>query len=314
MILSVSRRTDIPACYLEWFMRRLQEGFVLVRNPMNPRQVSRIALSPDTVDCIVFWTKNPLPLMPHLPQVEAMGYPYLLQMTLTGYGADVETALPPVEERIAAMQALAGRIGAERLVWRYDPILLSERYSPEWLAENFARLAEALAGCTHRCVISFLDLYPKIRSRLQACGARCCTEADMRRLAASFAETAARRGLTLQTCSERVDLTEFGVVHGACIDGDVISRIVGQPLQTRRDANQRSACGCVASIDIGEYDTCRNGCLYCYANHGDAVVTRQAALHDPESPLLVGALTPQDRVTERKVASLRIHGGQMTLL
>lgn len=309
LILSVSRRTDIPACYPEWFLNRLREGFVLVRNPMNPRQVSRIALTPDTVDCIVFWTKNPLPLMPYLPEIEAMGYPYLMQMTLTGYGPDAEAALPPVTERIAALRELAQRIGPKRLIWRYDPILLSDGYTAEWHADNFAQLAGALTGCTRRCVLSFLDVYPKIRSRLQDGGFRACTEAEMRRIAAEFAKTAAPHGLLLQTCAERLDLTEFGVTHGACIDGGLIGDILGVPLDVRRDTNQRSGCGCVASIDVGEYNTCGNGCVYCYANHSGAAVARHAAQHDVRSPLLVGKLSADDRVTERRAVSLRPKDG-----
>lgn len=314
MILSVSRRTDIPACYPGWLMNRFREGFVLVRNPMNPRQVSRIVLSPETVDCIAFWTKNPLPLLPYLPELEAMGYPYILQMTLTGYGPEVETKLPPLQDRIKAMQTLTCRIGPERIIWRYDPILLSERYTPQWHADNFAHLSEALEGCTQRCIISFLDVYPKIRARLRQCGLRDCTQAEMRRIASDFSKAAAACGMTLQTCAEKVDLSEFGVVHGACIDGEIISRVVGYPLQTHRDANQRSACGCVASIDVGEYNTCANGCVYCYANHSGDAVSRHAAQHDPRSPLLVGVPSPDDLITQRKTASLRPKdGAQLSL-
>lgn len=315
MILSVSRRTDIPACYPAWFVNRLREGFVLVRNPMNPRQISRIALTPEVVDCIVFWTKNPAPLLPYLPQIEAMGYPYILQMTLTGYGPDVEAALPQQEERIAAVRALSRRIGAQRVIWRYDPILLSDAYTEDWHADNFARLAAALEGCTPRCVLSYLDLYPKIRSRLKAVSLRPCTEAEMRQIASRIARSASAHGIALQTCAEQIDLAEFGISHGACIDGALISNVLGVPLDVRRDANQRGHCGCVASIDIGEYNTCLNGCAYCYANHSPEAVARHAAQHEPHSPLLIGVPPADDHVTVRKVTSLRPKDGtQLSLL
>lgn len=314
MILSVSRRTDIPACWPEWFMKRLREGFVLVRNPMNHHQVSRIAITPEVVDCIVFWTKNPLPLLPHLPEIREMGYECIIQVTLTGYGRDVEAALPPVEERLDAMRRLVELLGPERVVWRYDPILLSDRYTADWHAENFAHLAQRLCDFTERCVISFLDLYPKIRSRLQSAGIRCCSEADMRTIAGALSRTALPLGIALQTCAEKADLSEFGIPHGACIDGGMISRILGQPLDTRPDGNQRSGCGCVASVDIGEYNTCLNGCVYCYANHSPEAVRRHAAQHKNDSPLLVGTLTEEDRVSERKMKSLRVSGEQLTLL
>lgn len=309
VILSVSRRTDIPACYAPWFMNRLREGCVMVRNPMNPRQVSRIALTSDVVDCIVFWTKNPLPLTPHLAEIEAMGYPYVMQMTLTGYGPDAEANLPPVAERIDAFRAIAERIGAERMIWRYDPILLSDMYSVDWHAENFACLARALAGCTERCVLSFLDLYPKIRSRLNAGGFRPCTAEEMRAVAARIAPTANEHGVQLQTCAERIDLSEFGVCHGACIDAGLIGSILGFPLDIRRDGNQREQCCCVASVDVGEYNTCLNGCAYCYANHSADKVERHASMHEVDSPLLIGRLLPDDRVTERAVATLRPKDG-----
>lgn len=315
MILSVSRRTDIPACYTPWFMNRLREGSVMVRNPMNPRQVSRIALTRDVVDCIVFWTKNPLPLMPYLTEIEAMGYPFVMQMTLTGYGPDAETNLPPVAERIDAFRAIADHIGADRMVWRYDPILLSGVYSVDWHAYNFASLARALADCTQRCVLSFLDLYPKIRSRLNAGGFRPCTAEEMRAVAARVAPAAADHGIRLQTCAEKIDLEEFGVCHGACIDGRFISSILGFPLDVRRDGNQRDGCGCVASIDVGEYNTCLNGCAYCYANHSADAVVRHAAMHEVDSPLLIGRLSADDRVTDRAVVSLRPKDGtQLSML
>lgn len=310
MILSVSRRTDVPACYPEWFMNRLREGFVLVRNPMNPHQVSRIVLSPEVVDCIVFWTKNPAPMLPHLPEIERRGYPCLFQVTLNAYDSEAEANLPPVEERIATVQTLAGRIGKARVAWRYDPILLSEKYTVDWHIRRFEALAGQLQSCTERCIISYLDVYPKIRSRLREHALRACTEEEMRRIAAAFAEIAQSRNMRLQTCAEQIDLAEFGVAHGACIDGDWISSALGLPLDVRRDPNQRGRCGCVASIDVGAYNTCRNGCVYCYANHSPEAVARNAARHRPDSPLLTGELTPDDRVTERKCLSHRDPSGQ----
>lgn len=309
VILSVSRRTDIPAWYAPWFMNRLRAGFVMVRNPMNPRQVSRIVLTRDVVDCIVFWTKNPIPMMPYLTEIEAMGYPCMMQMTLTGYGPDAEANLPPLAERIKAFRAIAERIGAERMVWRYDPILLSDGYSIDWHADNFACLARALEGCTQRCVLSFLDLYPKIRSRLNAGGFRPCTPEEMRAVAARIAPIAKDCGIRLQTCAEKIDLAEYGICHGACIDGGLIGSILGFPLDVRRDGNQREECGCVASVDVGAYNTCLNGCAYCYANHSPDTVARHASMHEADSPLLIGRLLPDDCVTERAAASLRPKDG-----
>lgn len=313
MILSVSRRTDIPACYPQWFMQRLREGYVMVRNPMNPHQVSRIELSPDTVDCIVFWTKNPAPIMPYLRQITDMGYPCLFHVTLNAYGRDVETALPGVDERISTVQKLKEMLGDGHVIWRYDPILLSDVYSVEWHVREFERIAQALSGSTQRCVISFLDVYGKIRKRLREGGLRPCQEDEMYRIAVGLAGVAAQFGIRLQTCAEKVDLEGCGIGHGACIDAEMISRIVGRPLNVRKDANQRAECGCVSSIDVGEYNTCRNGCVYCYANHSPEMVARRSEQHLPDSPLLVGNVFPDDRVTERRVCSECCESEQLTL-
>lgn len=314
MILSVSRRTDIPAFYTPWFVRRLREGFVMVRNPMNPRQVSRIPLTPETVDCIVFWSKNPEPLLPYLPEIMRMGYQPLFQVTLNGYGSDVETNLPPLAARIDTIYRLSDAVGSERVIWRYDPMLLSDAYTVSWHAETFSGIAQALQGRVDRCVISFLDVYEKIRARLRAAKIRACTEPEMHALAAALSETAGRCRLPLQTCAEKIDLSRYGISHGACLDGEWISRVLGYPLKKGKDPNQRSECGCMPGVDIGVYNTCRNGCVYCYANHRPQSVERAMACHQPDSPLLTGILLPDDRITGRKLASLRDPSGQQLSL
>lgn len=314
MILSVSRRTDIPACYPDWFMRRLREGYAMVRSPFNLRQVSRVSLSREAVDCIVFWTKNPAPMLPHLPEIARMGYPCLFQVTLNPYGTDVERALPPLHARVEAMRTLAGFLGPERVTWRYDPILLSADCTVDWHVRQFAALAQALEGCTERCVISFLDVYDKIRRRLREQGLRAPEEAEVRQIARALAQAAASHGMAIQTCAEHYDLSDLGVEHGTCIDGQVISRILGKPLKLRRDAGQRSACGCVASVDVGAYNTCGNGCVYCYANFSPETTARQMAAHCPDSPLLTGQIVPEDRVTERAMPTCLADEEQLSLL
>lgn len=315
MILSVSRRTDVPACYMPWFMNRLRSGFVMARNPMNPAQVSRMTLSPETVEAIVFWTKNPLPLLPHLDEIGRMGYRCGVQYTLNAYDRDVESALPELPQRVSAFRELAARLGPERLRWRYDPILLSDRYTEAWHAAQFAHLADALTGCTDTCVISFLDVYSKNRRALKAAGLHTLDEGQMRSLGEHLAREAAGRSIRLQTCAERIDLREYGVQPGACLDSGWVSRIAGFPIRRMKDSGQRAECGCVPSVDVGQYNTCLNGCLYCYANFSRDSVQVNAARHQPESPLLTGVLSLSDRVTERRMLSLRDPDGeQLSLL
>ena len=302
MIISASRRTDLPAYYSKWFFRRLQEGYVLVRNPVNPRQVSRVSLSPEVVDGFVFWTKNPAPMIPWLDKLPDC--PYYFQVTLTPYDEQIERYLPSKRKVILpAMRQLARQIGPERVVWRYDPVFLTERYSVDFHKKAFAQIARLLRGNTVRCVISFLDWYPPMEKRLRPLAPRPLGGDEMRELAASFGQAAAENGMRVFTCAETADLSGFGVEHGCCIDRDLLERIGGRPLCAEKDRSQRAACGCVQSVDIGAYDTCPGGCLYCYADHGVGRTMRNLAGFDPSSPLLCSSLRPDDTVRERKMQS-----------
>lgn len=304
MILSVSRRTDIPNYYSDWFYERIKQGFVCVRNPMNPHQVSRIALSPELVDCIVFWTKNPEPMMERLS--ELYGYHYYFQFTLTGYGRDIEPGVPDKKEKmLSVFRRLSEQIGMERVVWRYDPILFTGRYSAEYHIKAFSQIAEALSGYTKRCVISLVDTYAKNRKGMERIGAYKLPEAEWRTVAANLAEIAHQNGMDIAACAEQMDLSDCGIGHSSCIDKNLIEEIIGCPIQAKKDANQRNECGCIESIDIGTYHTCRNGCLYCYANQSDARVEKNAALYDIHSPILCGSILEEDVITERHVTSLK---------
>jgi len=304
MVLSVSRRTDIPAFYSEWFFNRLHEGFVLVRNPFNPRQVSKISLSRDLVDCFVFWTKNPQPMLDKIPLLS--GYDYYFQFTLNPYDQDIEVNLPPKADLIQTFIAVSEKVGKKRVVWRYDPIFFSERISLEDHLSYFSLLASELSGYTEKCVISFLDMYKKTERNLKAVhNVRYLGEEEMRELAKDFARIGDRYNLALETCAEKIDLGDLGVKHGKCIDDRLIQEITGAELDLEKDKSQRKECGCVASIDIGAYNTCRHHCLYCYANYSREKVMNNMTKHDPNSPLLFGALNNEDLVTERKMVSCK---------
>ena len=303
MIISASRRTDLPAAHAAWLAERFREGFVLVRNPMNPRQVSRVSLRAEDVDGIVFWTKNPAPLMEHL---DAFGeIPYYFQYTLTGYDRDAEANLPGHEERMETFLRLSERIGPERVLWRYDPIMLNKRYSPDWHMETFRRFAERLRGATQRATISFVDTYPRNRKRLESLGSEFITEEIMRAMAKEIAAIAANNGMQTVSCAETIDLADCGVTHAACVDADLLGRIGGIPLKAGKDPNQRSACGCAPSVDIGAYNTCPNGCLYCYANYSPAFLKANLAQKNDHSPILCDHLTEDDKITNRKTVPLK---------
>ncbi len=304
MILSVSRRTDIPACYPDWFFERLKEGFVYVRNPMNPHQLSRIALSPEVVDCIVFWTKNPAPMLARMEELSA--YRYYFQFTLTGYGRDIERNVPHKREvMLPVFQRLSGQIGSRRVLWRYDPVLFTKTYTPEYHRKAFRQIAEALCGYTQKCIISFVDSYAKNKKNIQAAGVYGLPQVELEDFARELCGIAKENGMELASCAEAMDLTHCGIAHNCCIDQGLIEELTGSSIRVSKDKNQREACGCVESVDIGAYDTCPNGCIYCYASRGPEYVQRNREKYEMHSPLLCGIVEEGDRITERKAASLR---------
>ncbi len=311
MIISASRRTDIPAFYSEWLVSRLREGYVLVRNPMNYHQVSRIALWPATVECLVFWTKNPRGIMGRLKEIEHLGYPFYFLFTLTVYDDSIERNVPPLPERIAIFQDLAARIGRDRVIWRYDPILITDRYSANFHREAFAGLAETLAGFTERCIVSFVQMYKKCQRNMRGIPLVLSPVAEQVALVASLRDLASPRDIVLQSCAQGGELgrrlQEAGIAAGKCIDDALIEHITEVPLTaitSRRDKNQRPECGCTLSVDIGAYDCCPHHCLYCYANSNRASVAKNFASHAPDSPLLYGNIDENDRITERKTGPL----------
>ena len=307
MIVSASRRTDIPACYSKWFLNRLREGFVYVRNPVNFHMVRRVGLDRDVVDGIVFWTKNPLPMMDVLDDVEGYCRDYYFQFTVTPYGKDVEPGIPSkADVIIPAFQALSDRIGRERVVWRYDPILLSEKYTPEYHARAFEAIAGRLHGYTNKCTISFIDFYQGAAGGFKALGISPLDEPMMRVMAKTLSEIAHSYGLEMDACAEAIDLGEYGIGGARCVDGRIFERMTGHGLDVKKDGNQRPECGCDASVDIGMYNTCGNGCRYCYANHSEKSVLANVGRHDAGSPLLCGEIGKDDVVKERVMRSCKI--------
>lgn len=295
MIISASRRTDIPAFYTSWFMHRLQSGEVCVRNPMNHKQISRIFLSPESVDCIVFWTKDPYPLLSSLPGIDQLGYSYYFQFTLTPYGKDIEKKIRNKKDIADTFQQLGHLIGRERLLWRYDPIILNDEWDIARHIESFTQMCRQLHAFTSRITISFVDNYAKLKTnRIRHISAE-----EMVYIGGSFADIARRFGLTISACCEKTDLTSCGISKACCIDRELIKRICGCKIHIPRDKNQRDGCGCASSVDIGVYNTCQNGCVYCYANYSETSVQRNCRRHDSQGEFLIGTAEDTDVITRR---------------
>ncbi|WP_331654577.1 DUF1848 domain-containing protein [Anaerosporobacter sp.] len=301
MIISASRRTDIPAFFSDWFINRITEKYAYVRNPMNTHQVSKVNLSPDVVDCIVFWSKNPKPIIDKLDILHE--YMYYFQFTLNAYDKDIETNLPDLDERINTFQMLSNTLGKQRVIWRYDPIILNEKYTVEWHIEKFNYIASKLCDYTEKATISFIDLYTKISSNIKGKNIHELSHNNKMMLAKELSLIAHSFHLKIDTCAEDIDLSSYNIEHARCIDGRLIAKLLGCSLDIEKDKNQRLECGCVTSIDLGLYNTCQNGCVYCYANHNTDVRNRILQTYDKNAPLLCSQLTELDKVTERKVKS-----------
>lgn len=303
MIISASRRTDIPAFFSDWFINRIREQYAYVRNPMNPHQVSKIILSPDVVDCIVFWSKNPCPMLPRLDALNE--YMYYFQFTLNGYEKELEANLPSLEERIKTFRSLSKLTGSHRVIWRYDPIIVSNKYTVQWHQTTYQYIAEKLAGYTDKCTISFIDLYSKISRDMKSRSISEVPKASKEFLAEALSDIARSNHMSMEACAEDIDLSKYQIGRTHCIDEKLISRLLNCTLDAEKDKNQRPLCGCVSSMDLGLYNTCRNGCAYCYANHSPVARTANLKQYDPLSPLLCGRLSEQDKLTVRKAESLR---------
>ena len=305
MIVSASRRTDIPAFYSEWFINRVREGYCCVVNPFNANQISRVSLQSSDIDVIVFWTKNAAPLIPYLTELDNTGYKYYFQYSVNGYPKDLEPDLPSLDKCIQIFCNLSDQLGPDKVIWRYDPVLFTDLTSELYHSEKFRYIADALSGKTSRVVISIADEYRAAKGRLGKLGIgyRQPQEdnpafADLMCEMASIAESVK---MDIFSCSEIIDLTPYGITAGKCVDNDYIKKVFGIDSSYRKDKTQRLECGCVASKDIGCYDSCLHGCSYCYATRSKNTAVNNYENHYPDSPSLIGrfACPPPETSTDQ---------------
>ena len=306
MIVSASRRCDIPARYLGWLLGRIEAGYCLVRNPFNALLYRRVSLEPKDVDCLVLWTRDPGPLSAAAEKLERRGIRSIVHVTATGYPRSLEPCAPRLDAALDSFARLSARFGPERVLWRYDPILVARGLEPEWHLRNFETIAAALEGLTARVTLSLIDEYAGTRARIERAGfpgplfarprpaKRSAAEGELALgfdgeaesdgaekqartgsppepypgLLAELAAIARSRGMRCLSCAEPFDLGPLGVEAGACIDEALIARLFGPTPSAGRDRGQRPACLCAPSVDIGVYGACPAGCVYCYANRG----------------------------------------------
>ncbi|MBI4806595.1 MAG: DUF1848 domain-containing protein [Desulfovibrio sp.] len=296
MIISATRRADLPAHYAQWFLNRIDAGWCAVPNPFNSRQVARISLTPENVSALVFWTRDPRPLMRHLPALDSRGYRYVFQFTLVEYPVNMHPGMPPLPLRLDVFKNLAGTLGPERVLWRYDPVVLTSATDTDFHIRSFEHLSRELAGFTRRVTVSVMEPYKKIRKRMELAKAHLLVP-DEKSLASMFTSMAAmarEAGMEPVSCADEAALQGFGFTPGACVDAGFLSGLFGLDIPDAKDPSQRDACRCAPSRDIGMYDACPAGCVYCYATQNFERSRQANARHDPLSPSLIGNHMPGD--------------------
>ena len=293
MILNVSGRTDIVAFYSKWFMNRYEKGYVDVRNPFYPKNISRIYFK--NVDAIVFCTKNPIPIVKCLKKINK---PIIFQVTITPYKEDIEPNVPNKKNIIEAVKQISNIIGIDNLSIRYDPIFLSNKYNLEYHKKAFSKLCTMLDGYVHQIIVSFLDDYKNVRKNQSILNNKQLTEEDYKEIGISLSSIAKEHNMTVQTCFEEHNLVEYGFKKGECVSHTKAYKLTGKtyPKWTSRAGGK---CNCVQMVDIGVYNSCNHLCKYCYANYDESQVKNNIKNHDPNSSLLIGHIESNDTIKVR---------------
>ena len=300
MILNTGARTDTAQYYSEWLLKRFEEGFVYTRNPLFPNKVTRYELSPDKIDAVLFCSKNYAPILPRLHEITDK-YRTYFHYTITAYGRDIEPGVPDIGESMKTLVALSKLVGKQRVAWRYDPVLLTDQYTIERHMDTFAHMAEKLAPYIDRCIFSFVEMYKKLETNMPELVP--ISEADKERIAEGLGKIARRYGIYLQTCGTDGDFSRYRIHASGCATLEILGRANGCEFKNLKHKGLRAGCHCIESRDIGAYDTCPNGCRYCYANKSPQRALENYRKHDPHSPILLGKIEPTDTVIQGNQAS-----------
>ena len=303
MILNTGLRTDIPGFFSEWFYNRIDDGFVYVRNPYAKNQIYSYRLDPELIDCIIFCTKNPKPMFENLEKIDKFNQYW--HITITPYEKEIEPNVPPMNDVLESFKYLSKKLGKENVTLRYDPIFINEKYTLEKHIESFEYIINSLSGYTTEAIISFIDLYEKTKRNFPK--AREVTKDERLKLGEEFAQIGKKNNITIKTCVEGTELDKFGIDSSGCMTKEVIERAINKNLNVPKQKARNGECYCLLNNDIGEYNTCDHGCLYCYANSNKRLVKRNLKLHDPKSPILIGEIKEDDIIKEMNQKSLIIN-------
>ena len=293
MILNVSGRTDIVAFYTDWFMNRYKEGYVDVRNPYYKKQVSRIYFN--NVDLILFCTKNPLPIIKYTNIIDK---PIIFHITITPYNKDIEPNVTDKKIIIDAVKEISNIIGKDNTYIRYDPIFISDKYNLEYHKKAFNKMCSLLDGYVNKIIVSFLDEYKNVKKNKNIIKYKEITKEDYKEIGISFSTIAKEHNMTVQTCYEDENLTEYGFIKGECLSHELAYKLTGKKYKNWT-ARKEKKCNCVEMVDIGYYNSCNHLCKYCYANYDEKEINNNIKKHNKKSSLLIGELESDDIIKER---------------
>ena len=295
MIICASRRTDIPAFHSGWLMNRIREEYALVRNPVARDVVYKVDMSSKNVDLLLLMTKDPRPMMPYIDELKELRINAAFQISITPYGRGIEPGVPDKAHVTEAFRAISDAMGKEKTIWRYDPVILNGRIDIGYHQRKFGLLCRELAGYTDRCIFSFIEIHEKLKCRAEAGMLRNISEEEAGEIGRVLSNIAGDNGIELDLCCSEYDLSEHGISSRGCIGKEQMKalNVPFEELQTPI----RDRCMCVKNIDIGEYDTCRHDCIYCYANRNTDGFRKQRN-YDPDSKMLFGEVRESDIIVE----------------
>ncbi len=310
MIINTGSRTDTVQYYTEWLLKRFEEGFVYSRNPLFPDKVTKYELNPDVVDCIIFCSKNYEPILPYIKGITEKFNTYF-HYTITAYDKDIEPNVPDIEKSIETLIKLSELVGRQRIAWRYDPILLTEKYTKILHYKTFNHIAEKISPYIDRCIFSFVEMYKKLETNMPEI--ILLTPKDKTEIARNIGAIAKKHNMIIQTCATDENYEQYGILTSGCLTADILGRANNVKFKKLKHSGNRKNCNCMESRNIGDYDTCPNGCKYCYANQNPQIAKLNYEKHNPNSPLILGDLQETDEIIQGSQKSFLIKYEQKSL-
>lgn len=310
MIINTGSRTDTVQYYSEWLLKRFKEGFVYSRNPLFLNKVTKYELNPEVVDCVIFCSKNYEPILGRLHEITDRFNTYFYY-TITAYGKDIEPNVPSIEDSIETLIKLSEIVGAKRIAWRYDPILLTEKYTKNRHYETFDYMSEKLSPYIDRCIFSFVEMYKKLKTNMPEI--ILLTQEDKDEIAKNIGLIAQKNKILLQTCATLENYEKYNIIQSGCITAEILGTANGVTFSNIKHSGNRKGCRCMENRNIGDYDTCPNGCKYCYANQNPQIARKNYEKHNADSPLILGGLNPTDEISQGSQRSFLIKYEQQKL-